>query len=100
MDIITESHPLYRQQKNVVLRGNAMRPVVVHIKKSEKIEVYPYTPNATCTYVLYDVGGIPELAYDLTSWKLAELVLLAMNDTDAAAICTSKVEEHLKLLAS
>lgn len=99
VDPITDSSPLYKQQKNKVLRGNATRPVAVIIKRSNLIELYPCPTGVTIKLAKYIVDHIPEVALDVAAWKLAETVLLSISDTSSAAICTAKVNEHLELLA-
>jgi hypothetical protein len=103
---ITENSPRYLQQKNRVLRGNPSRPVVaiVHGNSNDDPEKYLewYTSKAGTYngfYVPYDISYIPSKLEDLAAWKLAEVVLVSMSDAQSAAACTSKVTEHLQMLA-
>lgn len=99
--IINSDDILYRQQMNKVLRGNPSRPIVVRTKNG----IEAYTTNASGTaavdayHVPYSVDSIPSRLYDITAWKLAEIVLMSMHDTQGASVCTSKVNEHLEILA-
>lgn len=98
--IINWDDILYRQQMNKVLRGNPSRPIVVRTKNG----IEAYTTNASGTdvealHVPYNIENIPTRLEDLASWKLAEIVLMSMHDTQGASICTSKVNEHLEILA-
>lgn len=91
---------LYRQQMNKVLRGNPSRPIVVRTKNG--IEAYTTDVSGTAVealHVPYNIENIPTRLEDLASWKLAEIVLMSMHDTQGASICTSKVNEHLEILA-
>lgn len=91
---------LYRQQMNKVLRGNPSRPIVVRTKNG--IEAYTTNVSGTAVeaqHVPYNIENIPTRLEDLASWKLAEIVLMSMHDTQGASICTSKVNEHLEILA-
>lgn len=99
--IINYDDILYRQQMNKVLRGNPSRPIVVRTKNG----IEAYTTNASGTaavdayHVPYNIENIPTRLEDLASWKLAEIVLMSMHDTQGASVCTSKVNEHLEILA-
>ena len=99
--IINWDDILYRQQMNKVLRGNPSRPIAVRTKNG----IEAYTTNASGTaavealHVPYSVDSIPSRLYDISAWKLAEIVLMSMHDTQGASICTSKVNEHLEILA-
>lgn len=99
--IINYDDILYRQQMNKVLRGNPSRPIVVRTKNG--IEAYTTIASGTAAvdalHVPYNIENIPTRLEDLASWKLAEIVLMSMHDTQGASICTSKVNEHLEILA-
>lgn len=104
--VITENDPLYKQQSNKVLRGNPSRPVVVLVSGDRGNGTYRklewYTVNNTgiqALHVPYSIDSIPSRLYDITAWKLAEIVLMSMHDTQGASVCTSKVNEHLEILA-
>lgn len=99
--VITENDPRYMQQRNKVLRGNASRPIVALVEGRTKLEWWPADESEpyTAKRVLYAIGSIPANLYDITAWKLAEIVLMSMHDTQGASICTSKVNEHLEILA-
>ncbi len=107
LDIISEQNPLYRQQKNKVLRGNPTRPIVVQVgpditsnKESVKLELYTTDEDyAIIMAVPYQEDCIPIDLVDITAWKLAEIVLLSMSDVQAASVCTAKVNEHLQQLS-
>lgn len=102
-DIIYEDSPIYRQQKNSVLRGTPSRPIVVRMMDGETIEAYTSnsdTPQDSTVYIVsYDAANIPERAEDICAWKLAEVVLLSMGDIQNAASCTARVNELLGQLA-
>lgn len=99
--VITENDPRYMQQRNKVLRGNASRPIVALVEGRTKLEWWPAdeSESYTAKHVLYAIDSIPASLYDITAWKLAEIVLMSMHDTQGASICTSKVNEHLEILA-
>ena len=101
-DVIYEDSPLYRQQKNRVLRGNPSRPIVVRLM-NECLEVYTTKadePRALQAFhIPYDAEYIPEKAEDICAWKLAEIVLLSMSDVQNASVCTARVNEHLQQLS-
>lgn len=102
--VITENDPRYMQQRNKVLRGNASRPIVALVKGRTKLEWWPAdsadeSESYTAKHVPYAIDSIPASLYDITAWKLAEIVLMSMHDTQGASTCTSKVNEHLEILA-
>ena len=99
--VITENDPRYMQQRNKVLRGNASRPIVALVEGRTVLEWWPAAESESYTamQVPYAIGNIPASLYDITAWKLAEIVLMSMHDTEGASICTSKVNEHLEILA-
>lgn len=101
-DIIYEDSPLYRQQKNIVLRGTPSRPIVVRMMDGS-IEAYTTKadePRDTKVYhIPYDAEYIPEKAEDLCAWKLAEVVLYSMSDVQNASVCTARVNELLQQIA-
>lgn len=101
-DIIYEDSPLYRQQKNIVLRGTPLRPIVVRMMDGS-IEAYTTKadePRDTKAYhIPYDAEYIPEKAEDLCAWKLAEVVLYSMSDVQNASVCTARVNELLQQIA-
>lgn len=98
--VITEDDPRYLQQSNKVLRGNPSRPIVAVVEGGKRFEWYTaQNTEYTCEYVPYAIDYIPTRLEDLASWKLAEIVLMSMHDTEGASICTSKVNEHLEILA-
>lgn len=103
LDVIHDTHPRYLQQKNKVLRGNTQRPVVALVEGCSKIEFYTTKKSIedakiVVRYMPYDSEKLPETLEDITAWKLAEVVLMSMHDTQGAATCTSKVNEHLQQL--
>lgn len=102
-DIIYEDSPIYRQQKNSVLRGTPSRPIVVRMMDGKTIEAYTSNSataqDSTVYIVPYDAANIPERAEDICAWKLAEVVLLSMGDIQNAASCTARVNELLEQLA-
>lgn len=101
---ITENDPRYIQQCNKVLRGNPSRPIVAETYRNgntPKKEIEWYTTNEEDyegQYVPYSIDYIPATLYDITAWKLAEIVLMSMHDVQSASICTAKVNEHLARL--
>lgn len=91
---------LYRQQSNPVLRGNPSRPVVAYDKAKKTLELFTTNKNTvTVCYVPYDVQYIPTSLEDITAWKLAEIVFLAISDAQSAAVCSARVNEQLEMLA-
>lgn len=91
---------LYRQQSNPVLRGNPSRPVVAYDKALKTIELFTTKDSkVTVSYVPYDVEYIPASLEDITAWKLAEIVFLAISDAQSAAVCSARVNEQLEMLA-
>jgi hypothetical protein len=105
---ITDTHALYAQQKNKVLRGNPSRPIVALTKGETKIEFYSTTlvdnqvdwqDEIEVKYLPYSIDLIPPRLEDIAAWKLAEIVLMSMSDAQSASICTAKVNEHLEILA-
>lgn len=100
LEPIYDTDALYRQQMNKVLRGNPTRPVAA-IVGANMLEWYTATQDASYVidFVPFDVDYIPSMLEDIAAWKLAEVVLLSMNDAQAASICTAKVNEHLNILA-
>lgn len=91
---------LYRQQSNPVLRGNPSRPVVAYDKATKTLELFTTTDNTvTVSYVPYDAAYIPTSLEDITAWKLAEIVFLAISDAQSAAVCSARVNEQLEMLA-
>ena len=91
---------IYRQQRNPVLRGNPSRPVVAYDKATKTLELFATTDTkVTVSYVPYDVDYIPTSLEDITAWKLAEIVLLSINDAQGASICCARVNEQLEMLA-
>lgn len=98
--VITENDPRYIQQSNKVLRGNPSRPIVALVEGRTKLEWYTTESKETVIkHVPYSVEYIPSNLEDLAAWKLAEIVLMSMSDVQSASVCTSKVNEHLQMLA-
>lgn len=103
--VITVDDPRYIQQFNKVLRGNPSRPIVVlSMDCGNKISrTLKWFTTKEVTYeaqhVPYSVDYIPMMLEDLTSWKLAEIVLMSMSDTQNAAVCTARVNELLQQIA-
>lgn len=102
-DIIHEDSLIYRQQKNRVLRGTPSRPIAVRMMDGKTIEAYTSNSDtaqdSTVYIVPYDAANIPDRAIDLCAWKLAEVVLLSMNDMQNAPACTARVTELLQQLS-
>lgn len=102
-DIIYEYSLIYRQQKNRVLRGTPSRPIAVRMMDGKTIEAYTSNSDtaqdSTVYIVPYDAANIPDRAIDLCAWKLAEVVLLSMNDMQNAPACTARVTELLQQLS-
>lgn len=107
-DLISEQNPLYLQQKNKVLRGNPARPVVARlgsITNGGECSLELYTSDISdvseidIQMVPYADEYIPVNLEDITAWKLAEIVLMASSDVQAASVCTAKVNEHLQQLS-
>lgn len=107
-DLISEQNPLYLQQKNKVLRGNPARPVVARlgsITNGGECSLELYTSDISdvseidIQMVPYADEYIPVNLEDITAWKLAEIVLMASSDVQAASVCAAKVNEHLQQLS-
>lgn len=101
--VIYDTDPLYLQQSNRVLRGNASRPIVAICNGRRLVEVYSTTSTDSADYdvryIPYDSAVIDANMVDITAWKLAEIVLLSMSDSTAASLCTARVNELLEQLA-
>ena len=99
--VINENDPRYIQQSNKVLRGNPSRPIVALVEGKTRLEWYTTNSSEAVTvyHIPYSATNIPLHLEDLTAWKLAEIVLMSMHDTQGAAVCTTKVNEHLEILA-
>lgn len=101
--VIYDTDPLYLQQSNRVLRGNASRPIVAICNGRRLVEVYSTTSTDIADYdiryIPYDSAVIDANMVDITAWKLAEIVLLSMSDSTAASLCTARVNELLEQLA-
>lgn len=92
----------YVQQKDKVLRGNPSRPVVAICEGGTILECYtaPSTMDQCYAYhVPYSIHSIPENLEDITAWKLAEVVLMSINDIASASVCATRVNEILQQLS-
>lgn len=100
--LMLDTDPRYAQQSDIVLRGNPARPVAVLCEGGTRIELYTTTSNDTPTvkYVPYDADTLPAKLEDITAWKLAEIVLMSINDTASATICAARVNDILNQLQS
>lgn len=97
---IRDTDEKYKQQFNRVLRGNESKPVVVLCDGDKALEYYSSSRGADATietarYFPYTVvnNNYPLSLYDVTAWKLAELVLAASTDVNGMQICQNKIQE-------
>ena len=100
--LMLDTDPRYAQQSDIVLRGNPARPVAVLCEGGTRIELYTTSSkdSATGQYVPYDADKLPAKLEDITAWKLAEIVLMSINDTASATICAARVNDILNQLQS
>lgn len=100
--LMLDTDPRYAQQSDIVLRGNPARPVAVLCEGGNCIELYTTKSEETPTgeYVPYDADRLPAKLEDITAWKLAEIVLMSINDTASATICAARVNDILNQLQS
>lgn len=97
--IIYDTEPVYAQMSNVVLRGKPSHPVVAICDNRTRLEAYSMPATAeeikitAATYVPYDAEYFTAQMEDIAAWKLAELVLLAASDANAAAISAQHSQE-------
>ena len=98
---IYDTDPRYMQQDNKVLRGNPSRPVVAICKGGTELEYYTTKVGSTyeAKYVTYSTAYIPAHLEDITSWKLAEVVLLSISDINAASVCTARINDIMQQLS-
>lgn len=99
-DIINEDDILYRQQTNKTLRGNPLRPIAVRTIGGLKLytTTISLAADIELMHVPYDAEYIPSRLEDIASWKLAEIVLMSMHDTQSASVCSARVNELLQML--
>lgn len=100
--LMLDTDPRYAQQSDIVLRGNPARPVAVLCEGGNRMELYTTSSTSTPTgeYVPYDADRLPAKLEDITAWKLAEIVLMSINDTASATICAARVNDILNQLQS
>lgn len=107
-NFLDEDSPRYHQQSNPVLRGTPSRPAAFITSGGQLIEVYTTNANTSSSNkgiahfyaILFDTvdDTYPQKLHDVTAWKTAELVLSALNDTQAAQICQAHTQEILQSL--
>lgn len=92
----------YRQQSNAVLRGTPYRPAVFVCDGGRRLEYYTSASStikvARCFAMNHVGDDYPDRLDDVTAWKVAELVLSAMNDTNAVQMCQNNIKDLLQLL--
>ena len=97
---IRDTDDRYKQQFNRVLRGNESKPVVVLCDGDKALEYYSSSKGVEATiesarYFPYTVinNNYPLELYDVTAWKLAELIFAVSNDVNGVQICQNKIQE-------
>lgn len=97
---IRDTDDRYKQQANRYLRGNESKPVVVLCDGDKALEYYSSTDGEmaeieTARYFPYTVinNNYPLSLYDVTSWKLAELIFAVSNDVAGMQVCQNKIQE-------
>lgn len=95
---IRDTDDRYKQQFNRVLRGNDSKPVVVLCEGDKVLEYYSSSTMAdveSAHYFPYTVinNNYPLELYDVTAWKLSELIFAASNDVNGMQICQNKIQE-------
>lgn len=102
---IFDDSPRYPQQFNLTLRGGEHFPVVALCDGLTRLEYYssslgPFAEVEVAKY--YPTPNLeedfPARLTDVVAWKVAELSLSAMTDTNAAQIAAQKVIEHIQAL--
>ena len=92
----------YRQQSNPVLRGTPYRPAVFVCNGGQRLEYYTSASRtikvARCFAMNHVGDDYPDRLDDITAWKVAELVLSAMNDINAVQMCQNNIKDLLQLL--
>lgn len=106
LNVIRDTHPRYIQQRNRVLRGTPEHPIVALVEGGTTLELYTTDKDKVAVtdidvrYVNYDAEAIPDNLIDITAWKLAEIVLMSMSDTQNATVCSARVAELLQQIES
>lgn len=98
-EIISEISPRYRQMSNVVLQGNPSRPVVAVCRNRGVLEAYTTKKKdatAEGAYMPYDADMFSSYMEDVAAWKLAEIVLMSINDVNNAQVCGARVIELMQ----
>ena len=102
---IRDTDARYAQQYNKTLRGGEVFPVVALCDGDTKLEYYSsslgkYAQVMDARYfpIPSDDADFPENLWDITAWKIAEMVLSSMNDVSSAQLASAKVTEHLQAL--
>lgn len=97
---IRDTDDRYKQQSNKYLRGNDSKPIVALCDGDKALEYYSSSKGEeaeieTARYFPYTVinNNYPLVLYDVTSWKLAELIFAAANDVSGMQICQNKIQE-------
>lgn len=92
----------YRQQHDAVLRGTPSRPAVFICDGGQKLEYYSShagtIKEARCFAMQILGDDYPDMLSDITAWKIAELVLSAMNDINGVQICQNNIKDLLRIL--
>ena len=97
---IRDTDDRYKQQFNHYLRGNESKPVVVLCDGDKALEYYSSSKGEEAVveearYFPYTVisNNYPLSLYDVTAWKLAELIFAISNDVNGMQICQNKIQE-------
>lgn len=97
---IRDTDDRYKQQSNKYLRGNDSKPVVVLCDGDKTLEYYSSSKGVEAEieiarYFPYTVinNNYPLILYNVTAWKLAELIFAAANDVNGMQICQNKIQE-------
>lgn len=102
---IADTDPRYVQQFNPTLRGGEAKPIVAICEDTRRLEYFSSSRGvraqvAEARYFGFDKvdDHFPEKLIELTSWKLAEIVLTVMNDTQAMQLCAARVNEIMQVI--
>lgn len=100
--VLYDTDPRYAQMANASLRGKPSHPVVCVCDNKTRIEAYsiPVYANginiSKATYMPYDADFFTPDMVDIAAWKLAEIVLLSISDSNAASMCAAHVNELIQ----
>lgn len=100
--VLYDTDARYAQMANATLRGKASHPMVFVCDNKTRIEAYSMPVEATsisivkATYLPYDATYFTGDMVDIAAWKLAELILLSISDTNAATVCSAHINELIQ----